>query len=105
LVDGRPVNVDQAGELVLQILTPNDPRGPAQPFLKAEYTGVVTRFPDEQIYFSGQRMNEVLYWTVYSSARRGGLLSVSYDDFGARQLITIFGFTPFSQSQTGTPKP
>jgi hypothetical protein len=105
LVDGRPVNVDQASELILQILTPNDPRGPVQPFLKADYTGVVTRFPDEQIYFSGQRMNEVLYWIVLYGARRGGLLNVSYDDFGARQLITIIGFAPFGQTQTATPKP
>jgi hypothetical protein len=104
-VDNRPVNVNQASELTFQILTPNDPRGPAQPFLRTEYTGNVTRFPDEQMYFTGQRMNEVLYWMVAYGARRGGLLRVSYDDFGTRQAMTIIGFAPFIQPGSQTPNP
>lgn len=100
-VDDRPANVNQASELTLQILTPNDPRGPAQPFLVAEYTGNVTRFPDEQTYFTGQRMNEILYWMVTYGARRGGLFQVSYDDFGSRQVITLIGFAPFAPQTPG----
>lgn len=102
-VDARPVNVEQASELVFQILTPNDPRGPAQPFLRTEYINNATRFPDEQTYFTGQRMNEILYWMVSYSARRGGSLVVSYDDFGTRQSITIIGFIPFASTDTQTP--
>jgi hypothetical protein len=98
-VDNRPVNVNQATELTFQILTPNDPRGSAQPFLTTEYTGNVTRFPEDQRYFAGQRMNEILYWMVFYSARQGGILEVSYDDFGARQFMTIIGFRPFNQPQ------
>jgi hypothetical protein len=104
-VDERPVSVNAASELSFLILTPNDPRGPAQPFLRSEYDGNATRFPDEQTYFVGQRMNEVLYWMVSYGARRGGLLLVTYDDFGSRQAITIIGFTPFSQPGTQTAMP
>ena len=102
-IDNRPANVSQASELTFQILTPNDPRGPAQPFLVTQYTGNVTRFPDEQTYFTGQRMNEILYWMVTYGARRGGLFQVSYDDFGTRQVITFIGFVPFATSVTQTP--
>jgi hypothetical protein len=104
-IDNRPANVGQASELTFQILTPNDPRGPAQPFLVTQYTGNVTRFPDEQTYFTGQRMDEILYWMVTYGARRGGLFRVSYDDFGSRQAITFIGFIPFSESTSQTPNP
>ena len=104
-IDSRPTNVNLASELTLQILTPNDPRGPAQPFLVTQYTGNVTRFPDEQTYFTGQRMDEILYWMVNYGARRGGLFQVSYDDFGSRQAITFVGFVPFTVSTTQTPNP
>lgn len=103
LIDNRLANVSQASELTFQILTPNDPRGPAQPFLVTQYTGNVTRFPDEQTYFTGQRMDEILYWMVSYGARRGGLFQVSYDDFGTRQAITFIGFVPFAPSTTQTP--
>jgi hypothetical protein len=96
-LNNRPMNVSRASDLTFLILTPNDPRGPAQAFLRATFTGDVTRFPDEQVYFQGQRMNEMIYWLVYYSAQHGGQLQASYDDFGARQSITIVGFTAFSQ--------
>jgi hypothetical protein len=95
-LNNRPMNVAEAGDLTFLILTPNDPRGPAQPFLRATYAGDVTRFPDELVYFQGQRMNEIIYWFVYYSAQHGGQLQVSYDDFGARQSVTIVGFAQFS---------
>jgi len=96
--NGRPISVAQATDLTIEYLAPNMPDGLVVPLLTATYDGSVTRLPDERVYFQGQRMEEILYWMVYHSAERQGILMVSYDDFGARQRIGIVGFTPFFQS-------
>jgi len=68
-------------------------------FLRALYDGQTTRLPDEQVYFQGQRMNEILYWMARRATERGGRLIVSYDDFGAMQVITVVGFEQLNPSR------
>lgn len=102
-VSDKAINVNQADELTILILTPNDPRGASQPFMHLTYNGNITRFPEDQIYFSGQRMGEVIYWLVSITARRGGQLIISYDDFGTRQFITVVGYQPFASATTSSP--
>ncbi|GAB4471078.1 MAG: hypothetical protein Kow00124_07860 [Anaerolineae bacterium] len=95
-IGGRATAVSEASELNFYALTPDDPDGAVSRFLSITYTPDVTRFPADQIYFQGQRMEEVLYWMVLDAASRGGQLLVAYDDFGSQQAITVIGFQPVS---------
>ncbi len=94
----RPMGVRQAIDLDVQTLAPGMTDGLTIPVLTAVIDpGDVTRLPSDKMYFQGNRMEEILYWLVYASTGRSGVLTLSYDDFGAHQVITIVGFTPFSQ--------
>ncbi len=92
-VAGRPVATDQAQEVNFYVLVDPGHQGTVERFLTAVYTPEgTTRLPDELIYFQGHRMSEILYWMTVRAAERGGYLIVAYDDFGARQAITVAGF-------------
>ncbi len=91
-IGGRPTAVSQAVELNFYTLRPNDASGSVDRFLSVTYNSGVTRFPADQIYFQGQRMEEVLYWVTLDAVSRGGQLIVAYDDFGRQQAITVIGF-------------
>lgn len=94
-IGGRPTAVCQATELTFYTLKANDPSGEVRRFLRILYVDGATRFPDDQVYFQGQRMEEILFWLVRRAAEREGQLIVAYDDFGAKQAITIVGFRSF----------
>lgn len=91
-INGQAMSVDQARELTFYSLAPSDPSGAVSSFLKVVYTDNTTRLPEKQIYFQGQRMGEILFWLATRAAERGGRLRIAYDDFGARQTITVIDF-------------
>ena len=93
-LNGQTMSVDQASELNFYALAPSDPAGTVSTFLKVVYNGSITRLPEKQIYFQGQRMEEILFWLVTHAAERDGQLRIAYDDFGAKQAITVIGFDP-----------
>lgn len=96
-INGRPTAVIRASRLNFYVLDADDPTGSSVTrFLTAVYVDNTTRLPDEQVYFQGQRMEEMLYWIVRHAAERGGQLLVVYDDFGATQALTVIGFQPFA---------
>jgi hypothetical protein len=96
-INGRPTAVIRASRLNLYVLDASDPSGSSViRFLTVVYVDNTTRFPDDRIYFQGQRMEEMLYWIVRRAAERGGQLLVIYDDFGATQTLTVVGFQPFA---------
>lgn len=101
-IAGRPLAVEQALELTFYALNTNDPEGSVTQLFYAIYVDGTTRFPDDQVYFQGQRMQEILFWLVRHAAERGGQLLTTYDDFGARQSIIFIGFHRFTAS---TPAP
>lgn len=92
-IDGQALSVDQAEELTFYALSPSDPTGATSSFLKVVYTDNTTRLPEKQIYFQGQRMGEILFWLATHAAERGGRLRIAYDDFGAKQAITVIDFS------------
>ena len=94
-ISGRSVAVGEAEELSFYTLSPNDPSGIRVRLFDVLYTDLTTRFPDDLIYFQGQRMEEILFWMVRRAAERGGQLHMTYDDFGIQQNLTIIGFIPF----------
>ncbi len=96
-ISGMAMGIGQALELNIDYLAPGKSDGAVEPLLQAAYDGDITRLTDEHVYFQGQRMEEILYWIVYHSTDRKGVLVIAYDDFGARQTVTIVGFTLFSQ--------
>lgn len=91
-LNSQTMSVDQASELNFYALAPSDPTGTVSTFLKVVYNGSITRLPERQIYFQGQRMEEILFWLVTHAAERDGQLRIAYDDFGAKQAITVIGF-------------
>jgi hypothetical protein len=94
-IDGRKTALSLAEDVTFYTLSPNDPSGSTHRFMQVTYDGVVTRLPDDQIMFQGQRLEEMLYWMVRRAAERGGQLVVAYDDFGSKQAVTIVAFRPF----------
>jgi len=95
-ISGRPTYVAQTERLTFYMLQAD---GQVVRLFEAIYDGQVTRLPDDQVLFQGQRMEEMLYWLVRRAAERDGQLIVAYDDFGLRQAITIVGFRPFGTAQ------
>ncbi len=99
LVDGIPVAVQAADELNLYTLYETaDGKVGTRRFLEITFDGSVTRFPEQQVLFQEQRMEEALYWIVRTAAEEGGRLYVALDDFGARQSLTVLAFRPYSTS-------
>jgi hypothetical protein len=96
-INGQTMSVDQARELTFYALAPSDPMGAVSSFLKVVYTENTTRLPERQIYFQAHRMEEILFWLVTRTAERGGQLRIAYDDFGAKQAITVIEFSSASQ--------
>lgn len=96
-VDGIPVAVEAASELNLYTLyeTASGEVGTRR-FLAITYDGSVTRFPEQQVLFQEQRMNEALYWMVRAAAEEGGRFYVALDDFGVRQSLTVLAFRPYT---------
>lgn len=95
-IGGLPVAVDDATELNFYAFqTEGEDAGATERFFHVTYNGSVTRFPEQQLIFQEQRMDEVLYWVVRAAAQQGGQLTVAFDDFGARQAITVLGFRPY----------
>jgi hypothetical protein len=95
-VDGHPIAASLAQELAFYWLEGDGDTHHVVRFLTAVYTPEgTTRFPDDLIYFQGHRMSEIIYWMVLRAAERGGQLLVAYDDFGARQTVTVIGFQEF----------
>ncbi len=94
-IDGRKTALSLAEDITFYTLSPNDPSGSTRRFLQVTYDGEVTRLPDDQILFQGQRLEEMLYWMVRRAAERGGQLIAAYDDFGSKQSVTIVAFRPF----------
>jgi hypothetical protein len=92
-INSQALSVDQAKELTFYTLAPSDPAGSVSSFLKVVYTDNTTRLPEKQVYFQGQRMEEILFWLVTRAAERGGRLRIAYDDFGAKQAITVLEFS------------
>ncbi len=97
-INGQVMSVDQAKELTFYTLSPSDPTGAVSSFLKVVYTDNTTRLPEKQIYFQGHRMEEILFWLAVRAAERGGQLHIAYDDFGAKQAITVIDFTASQNS-------
>jgi hypothetical protein len=95
-IGGREMALRGAEELNIYSLMPEDTGGSTQRIFRAVYDEGVTRVPAEQVYFQGQRMDEVVYWMVRRAFERGGQLVIVYDDFGATQSITLIGFEPFT---------
>ena len=91
-LSGQPLSVSQATDLTLYTLSPSEPEGTVTGFLKIIYINNTTRLPEKQIYFPGQRMEEILLWLVTRADERDGRLHIAYDDFGTKQAITIIGF-------------
>ncbi|MBN1313585.1 MAG: hypothetical protein JXB30_19425 [Anaerolineae bacterium] len=91
-IGGHSLSVDQAEELTFYTLTPSDAEGTVTSFLKVIYIDHTTRLPEKQIYFPGQRMEEILLWIVTRADERGGRLNIAYDDFGTKQAVTVIGF-------------
>jgi hypothetical protein len=96
---GQLMSVSQASELGFYTLSPSEQTGRVTSFLKIVFTNNTTRLPEMQIYFQGQRMEEILFWLVSRADERGGQLRIAYDDFGTRQAITVIGFDPASSSR------
>jgi len=94
-IDNRHTAVGLANDLDFYTLSVESPSSPPSRFMSLIYDGRETRLPDEQVRFQGQRMDEALFWMVRRAAERGGQLIVAYDDFGARQVITVIGFRAF----------
>jgi hypothetical protein len=94
-IDGKHTAVGLAANLDFYTLSVESPTSPTSRFLTLTYDGRETHLPDEQVRFQGQRMDEALFWMVRRAAERGGQLIVAYDDFGARQVITIIDFRLF----------
>jgi hypothetical protein len=95
-INARQTAVEQATELTFYTLNPDDASGTTSRLFTVVYVDGATRFPDDLIYFQGQRMEEMLFWLVRHAAERGGQLLVAYDDFGTRQALIVVGFRPFS---------
>lgn len=91
-INGQTMSVDQAKELNFYALAPSDATGTVASFLEVVYTDNTTRMPELQIYFQGHRMEEILFWLTKRAAERGGQLRIAYDDFGAKQAITVIDF-------------
>ena len=96
-LETSPLPVQEADTLTFYTLQENDPTGRVTRFLYVEFdpSNNATRFPDEQVFFTGKRMSEVMYWVVLRAAERSGQLYVAFDDFGSQQAITVLGFRPF----------
>jgi hypothetical protein len=94
-IAGRAPAVAKAEELAFYTLQANESSPTVISFLYIYYADGATRFPDDLVYFPGHRMEEVLYWMVRAAADQEGQLIVAYDDFGAKQAITVVGFRPF----------
>jgi hypothetical protein len=102
LVGGRETAIDNASELVIYSLQANDPEGTVIRVFEVLYASQATRFPAEQIFFQDHRMGEVLYWLVQTAREQNVELLVAYDDFGAKQAITIIGTQALSAAQETT---
>ena len=100
-IGGRPSAVSQAEELTFYTLQANEPSPSVVSFLYIFYADGATRFPDDLVYFPSHRMEEALFWMVRAAAEEGGQLVVAYDDFGAKQAITVIGFRPFDTGTDG----
>lgn len=98
-IGGLPVVVADTQELGFYSLQAGDPGGTVERFLLVTYDGRVTRFPEQQVIFMEHRMSEVLYWVVRDAAMQGGQLVVAFDDFGARQAITVLSFRPYNSTR------
>lgn len=97
-VRGASIAISDAEELTVYVLEGSGETGDVTRALSAVYTAEgTTRLPDDRVVFQGHRMEEILYWIVMRAAERGGRLIVAYDDFGARQAITVIGYQPLSE--------
>jgi len=94
-IGGLPVVVQGVREMTFYTLQEGENGVEPVPFLTVVYDGSTTRFPEQQVLFMEHRMDEVLYWMVRAAADEGGQLVVAFDDFGARQTVTILDFRPY----------
>lgn len=94
-LDGIPLPVGQASELVVYALA-EEPGGEPELILHATYNassnGSYTHFPEDQLIFQEQRMDEIVYWMVRDAAEQGGQLFAAFDDFGVRQNLTLLDY-------------
>lgn len=95
-IAGRSIPLAAADTLYLYAADPNLTN--AERWLVATTDGSTTHLPEEQIIFQGRRLDEILYWLVREAGEHNGQLVVTFDDFGARQAVTVVGFKPFSES-------
>jgi hypothetical protein len=95
-IGSYPTAVAHATELSFYALEPDDPDGVTTRLFTVFYAEGTTRFPEDKIYFQGQRMEEMLFWLVRRAAERGGQLYVAYDDLGTSQALIIIGFRFFT---------
>lgn len=95
-IGGRAIPILAADTLYLYAAAPD--RTDATRWLIATTDGQITRLPEEQIIFQGQRLNEILFWLVRRAGEREGQLVVTFDDFGIRQAVTVVGFKPFDSN-------
>ncbi len=94
-LDGIPLPVGQASELNIYALAA-EPAGEPELILHATYnassSGSYTHFPEDQLIFQEQRMDEIVYWMVRDAAEQGGQLFAAFDDFGVRQNLTLIDY-------------
>lgn len=96
-IGGIPVVVRGVEEMTFYTLQEAGDGVESSPFLTIVYDGSATRFPEQQVLFMEHRMGEVLYWMVRAAAEQGGQLVVAFDDFGARQTVTVLDFRPYNR--------
>jgi hypothetical protein len=94
-LDGIPLPVGQASELNVYALAA-EPGGEPELILHATYntsvSGSYTHFPEDQLIFQEQRMDEIVYWMVRDAVEQGGQLFAAFDDFGVRQNLTLIDY-------------
>ncbi len=94
-VSGRSIPIDDALNLTVYGIDTANADGIVRLFAAFYTEDATTQFPQEQVYFQGHRMREILYWMVIHAVERGGQLIVGYDELGQIQAVTIIGFKEF----------
>jgi hypothetical protein len=97
-VAGRAIPIGGALNLTIYGIEPTSGDGSTVRLLTAYYSDEgTTHFPQEQVYFQGHRMQEILYWMVNRAVEQGGQFIVGYDELAGNQAITLIGFKEFSE--------
>jgi hypothetical protein len=97
-IAGRSIPVDEALNLTIYGIDTRTTDGSTLRVLTAYYSNeATTRFPEEQVYFQGHRMREILYWIVTRAVEQDGQLIVGYDEFAQIQAVTLIGFKSFTE--------